>query len=45
MKKQEFLAPGTDKKISLGVEHNEYKKEIELEPEARASLAKDLTKN
>ena len=35
----------SNKKISIGVDHNEYKKEIELEPEARASLAKDLTNN
>ena len=35
----------SDKKVSLGVDHNEYNNEIELEPEARASLAKDLTNN
>ena len=35
----------SNKKISMGVDHNEYKKEIELESEARASLAKDLTNN
>ena len=35
----------SNKKISIGVDHNEYKKEIELESEARASLAKDLTNN
>ena len=35
----------SDKKITLGVDHNEYNKEVELEPEARASLAKDLSNN
>ena len=35
----------SNQKISLGVDHNEYKKEIELLPEARASLAKDLSNN
>jgi hypothetical protein len=35
----------SNKKISIGVDHNEYQKEIELESEARASLAKDLTNN
>ena len=35
----------SDKKVSLGVDHNEYNNEIELEPEARASLANDLTNN
>jgi len=33
----------SDKKVSLGVDHSEYNKEIELEPEARASLARDLS--
>ena len=33
----------SDKKVSLGVDHDEYNKEIELETEARASLAKDLS--
>jgi len=33
----------SDKKVSLGVDHREYNKEIELEPEARASLARDLS--
>jgi hypothetical protein len=35
----------SDKKISLGVDHDEYNKEIVLQPEARASLAKDLSNN
>ena len=33
----------SDKKVSLCVDHREYNKEIELEPEARASLARDLS--
>ncbi len=35
----------SDEKIIFGVDHNEYNKEIELEPEARASLTKDLSNN
>jgi hypothetical protein len=33
------------KKITLGVDHDEYNKEIVLQSEARASLAKDLSNN
>ena len=32
-------------KISLGVNHSEYNKEIELAPDTRASLVKDLNTN
>ena len=35
----------SNQKISLGVDHNEYKVETELLPESRASLAKDLSNN
>ena len=35
----------SDEKIIFGVDHNEYNREIELEPEARASLTKDLSNN
>lgn len=38
----EFLS---NEKISMGVNHNEYNKEIDLEPDTRASLIKDLNNN
>tara|TARA_X000001036_G_scaffold284819_1_gene264588 strand:- start:818 stop:1399 length:582 start_codon:yes stop_codon:yes gene_type:complete len=38
----EFLS---NEKISLGVNHSEYDKEIQLEPKSKASLAKDLKSN
>ena len=38
----EFLS---NEKISLGVNHSEYDKEIQLEPNTKASLAKDLKSN
>ncbi len=38
----EFLS---NEKISLGVNHSEYDKEVQLEPSTKASLAKDLKSN
>ena len=35
----------SNEKISMGVNHNEYNKEIHLEPDTRASLIKDLNSN
>ena len=35
----------SNEKISMGVNHNEYNKEIDLEPDTRASLIKDLNSN
>ena len=35
----------SNEKISMGVNHNEYNKEIDLDPDARASLIKDLNSN